>query len=59
MDVQAVALEAAVVASAGVIVPRADLGAVALEEELTGVRLAIGRPTTEPTCARSSGPAAI
>lgn len=62
MDVQAAVLEEAV-ASAGVIVPRevsagADLEVATVEVALV-VPSVIARPTTGPTCARSSGTARI
>lgn len=63
MDVQAAVLEEAV-ASAGVIVPRvvsagADLEVATVEVLAVVVPSGIARPTTGPTCARSSGTAPI
>lgn len=64
MDVPVAVPEEAEVASAGVIAPRVDSAGAALEVAtvevaLVVVRLGIARPTTGPTCARSSGTARI
>lgn len=62
MDVPVAVPEEAEVASAGVIAPRVDSAGAALatvEVALVVVHLGIARPTTGPTCARSSGTARI
>lgn len=63
MDVPVAVPEEAEVASAGVIARRVGLAGVDSEEAtveaVVAVRLEIARPTTGPTCARSSGTARI